>query len=177
MKCSIPEIAWHNRDPVLSVDFQPSQTQKDFIRLATGGCDTHVVVSYHLLSLLVTYLTGYTMPNKWLQAKPSHPGRFATRVGGYFTYLLWMLFKSCCVFCLFKFWHTKYLISAKGYIKTYVKNLRQRYRCSHVYFMNVSIQAFMLFTFLCHQPVHSRHCVMNWVNYFFLSRYIKFLDT
>lgn len=43
MKCVIPEISYHNRDPVLSVDFQrplPGQPT----RLATAGSDTHVVI-------------------------------------------------------------------------------------------------------------------------------------
>lgn len=35
MKCQIPEISWHNRDPVLSVDFQPKQDE--LTRLASGG--------------------------------------------------------------------------------------------------------------------------------------------
>lgn len=35
MKCQIPEISWHNRDPVLSVDFQPKIDK--FQRLASGG--------------------------------------------------------------------------------------------------------------------------------------------
>merc|ERR1712240_338472 len=38
----IPEIAYHNRDPVLSVDFQ--QTEGLPVRLATAGSDTHVVI-------------------------------------------------------------------------------------------------------------------------------------
>jgi len=38
MKCQIPEISWHNRDPVLSVDFQPKTKDSDnFSRLASGG--------------------------------------------------------------------------------------------------------------------------------------------
>lgn len=38
MKCQIPEISWHNRDPVLSVDFQPKTEESDgFMRLASGG--------------------------------------------------------------------------------------------------------------------------------------------
>lgn len=44
MKYSIPEISWHNRDPVLSVDFQPKQTQDEPLRVATGGADSHVLV-------------------------------------------------------------------------------------------------------------------------------------
>ncbi|XP_055624855.1 chromatin assembly factor 1 subunit B [Toxorhynchites rutilus septentrionalis] len=46
MKCQIPEISWHNRDPVLSVDIQLKQsTEKgDFYRLASGGTDSHVLI-------------------------------------------------------------------------------------------------------------------------------------
>lgn len=45
MKCLIPEISWHNRDPVLSVDIQPKPLQGDNkIRLASGGYDSHVLV-------------------------------------------------------------------------------------------------------------------------------------
>lgn len=36
MKCQIPEISWHNRDPVLSVDFQP-KSEDSIMRLASGG--------------------------------------------------------------------------------------------------------------------------------------------
>ncbi|KAJ8869278.1 hypothetical protein PR048_030850 [Dryococelus australis] len=43
MKCTIPEISWHNRDPVLSVDVQCGK-EDDFYRLASGGTDSHVVV-------------------------------------------------------------------------------------------------------------------------------------
>jgi len=43
MKCVIPEISYHNRDPVLSLDFQLSS--KDSVtRLATAGSDNHVVI-------------------------------------------------------------------------------------------------------------------------------------
>lgn len=46
MKCTIPEISWHNRDPVLSVDVQPKTNSKEqFHRLASGGTDSHVLVS------------------------------------------------------------------------------------------------------------------------------------
>lgn len=48
MKCTIPEISWHNRDPVLSVDIQPKNSkiadEPEFIRLASGGTDSHVLV-------------------------------------------------------------------------------------------------------------------------------------
>lgn len=38
MKVEIPEISWHNRDPVLSVDFQPKHERSDkFLRLASAG--------------------------------------------------------------------------------------------------------------------------------------------
>lgn len=47
MKCTIPEISWHNRDPVLSVDIQPQVRKKaDFYRLASGGTDSHVLVRF-----------------------------------------------------------------------------------------------------------------------------------
>ncbi|CAD6241091.1 GSCOCG00009126001-RA-CDS [Cotesia congregata] len=50
MKCTIPEISWHNRDPVLSVDLQQCKFNKDdktdkiYWRLATGGADSHVLI-------------------------------------------------------------------------------------------------------------------------------------
>lgn len=44
MKFAIPEISWHNRDPVLSVDFQPKTEESGPLRLATGGTDSHVLV-------------------------------------------------------------------------------------------------------------------------------------
>lgn len=44
MKFTIPEISWHNRDPVLSVDFQPKREENGPMRLATGGTDSHVLV-------------------------------------------------------------------------------------------------------------------------------------
>ncbi|CAH2077186.1 unnamed protein product, partial [Iphiclides podalirius] len=46
MKFSIPEISWHNRDPVLSVDFQPKREANEPLRLATGGTDSHVLIWY-----------------------------------------------------------------------------------------------------------------------------------
>uniref|UniRef100_A0A182NH61 CAF1B/HIR1 beta-propeller domain-containing protein n=1 Tax=Anopheles dirus TaxID=7168 RepID=A0A182NH61_9DIPT len=48
MKCQIPEISWHNRDPVLSVDIQPkTATDRDHQhRLASGGTDSHVLIWY-----------------------------------------------------------------------------------------------------------------------------------
>ncbi|GAB6032501.1 hypothetical protein CHUAL_011397 [Chamberlinius hualienensis] len=44
MKCHIPEISWHNREPVLSVDFQRSNGE--IRRLATAGVDKHVLIWY-----------------------------------------------------------------------------------------------------------------------------------
>ncbi|XP_043493173.1 chromatin assembly factor 1 subunit B [Polistes fuscatus] len=53
MKCTTPEISWHNRDPVLSIDIQnkpcESNTSEKFWRLATGGADSHVLI-WHLLT-------------------------------------------------------------------------------------------------------------------------------
>ncbi|XP_046826666.1 chromatin assembly factor 1 subunit B isoform X1 [Vespa crabro] len=53
MKCTTPEISWHNRDPVLSIDIQNKSCEtsagEDFWRLATGGADSHVLI-WHLLS-------------------------------------------------------------------------------------------------------------------------------
>ncbi|KAJ8721164.1 hypothetical protein PYW07_001939 [Mythimna separata] len=46
MKFAIPEISWHNRDPVLSVDFQPKADSTEPLRLATGGTDSHVLIWY-----------------------------------------------------------------------------------------------------------------------------------
>lgn len=50
MKCVIPEISWHNRDPVLSVDIQPKRAGdlSDMYRLASGGSDSHVLVNRNL---------------------------------------------------------------------------------------------------------------------------------
>lgn len=51
MKCTTPEISWHNRDAVLSVDVQNNSCVnlkgESFWRVATGGADCHVVV-WHL---------------------------------------------------------------------------------------------------------------------------------
>ncbi|ENN76398.1 hypothetical protein D910_11396, partial [Dendroctonus ponderosae] len=42
MKCTIPEISWHNKEPVFSVDIFPENGQ--FYRLASGGGDCHVLI-------------------------------------------------------------------------------------------------------------------------------------
>ncbi|EZA57248.1 hypothetical protein DMN91_002477 [Ooceraea biroi] len=51
MKCTTPEISWHNRDPVLSVDIQSdlcvNLKGEKFWRVATGGADGHVLI-WHL---------------------------------------------------------------------------------------------------------------------------------
>ncbi|GFQ95064.1 chromatin assembly factor 1 subunit B [Trichonephila clavata] len=44
MKCQIPQISWHSRDPVLSIDFQPGK--RNVQRLASGGTDSHVLIWY-----------------------------------------------------------------------------------------------------------------------------------
>ena len=49
MKFSTPEVAWHNRDPVYSVDIQP-QLQKgenggeEWYRVATSGADSAIII-------------------------------------------------------------------------------------------------------------------------------------
>ncbi|XP_013103954.2 chromatin assembly factor 1 subunit B [Stomoxys calcitrans] len=50
MKCKIPEISWHNRDPVLSVDIQPKTSSTNIYRLASGGTDAHVLIWYMKLT-------------------------------------------------------------------------------------------------------------------------------
>lgn len=47
MKCHVPEISWHNRDPIFSVDFQPSADKHR--RMASCGSDTHVMVWFVIL--------------------------------------------------------------------------------------------------------------------------------
>lgn len=59
MKCRIPEISWHNRDPVLSVDVQLACKNENFERLATGGTDSHVVVS--IQNVLNMYISKWSI--------------------------------------------------------------------------------------------------------------------
>ncbi|KAK3917922.1 Chromatin assembly factor 1 subunit B [Frankliniella fusca] len=49
MRCTIPEISWHNRDPVLSIDIQKQHSDEPFYRLASGGTDSHVLI-WHVKS-------------------------------------------------------------------------------------------------------------------------------
>lgn len=55
MKCYTPEIAWHNRDPVFSVDIQRDPVSKSIYRLASGGADTHIVVRKTLFSSVQSF--------------------------------------------------------------------------------------------------------------------------
>ena len=60
MKVQTPQIAWHNRDRVSSVSIQPfaypTPTKEGGTRIATGGDDTHVVVSNtYLLNKISLY--------------------------------------------------------------------------------------------------------------------------
>ena len=56
MKAVVPEIAWHNKSPVFSIDIQ-STYNKGFYRAATGGGDSHIVVRSlkKILSLIFYY--------------------------------------------------------------------------------------------------------------------------
>lgn len=65
MKCVTAEIAWHNREPVLSCDLHTDR-EHGITRLATAGADTHVIVSsrYCYQCLLAALLTG-TLTQIW----------------------------------------------------------------------------------------------------------------
>lgn len=46
MRVVIPQIAWHARDPVLTLDFDPKgKSEQGYYRLATGGADRLLLVS------------------------------------------------------------------------------------------------------------------------------------
>ena len=47
MKLVTPEISWHGRDPIYSVDFQ--YKDGEITRLATCGTDSNVIVSFGYL--------------------------------------------------------------------------------------------------------------------------------
>ena len=51
MKVTIPEIAWHNRDPVFSADFSPADGQS--WRMATAGADADVKVKREWVNFVV----------------------------------------------------------------------------------------------------------------------------
>ena len=44
MKLCTPQIVWHDKDPIYSVDFHHERGSE--WRLASGGTDKHVKVSY-----------------------------------------------------------------------------------------------------------------------------------
>ncbi|XP_050507028.1 chromatin assembly factor 1 subunit B [Diabrotica virgifera virgifera] len=48
MKCTIPEISWHNKEPVLSVDIHP--ISNGHYRLASGGVDSHILIWQLIIS-------------------------------------------------------------------------------------------------------------------------------
>lgn len=61
MKCQIPEISWHNRDPVLSVDFQSKTDKSDkLLRLASGG--SGLCINSLLDLFLINYVFRFTCP-------------------------------------------------------------------------------------------------------------------
>lgn len=79
MKCQVPQISWHSRDPVLSIDFQP--IQGDFFRLATAGTDSHVLMWYITYqdnkSIKVEYASDLYRHNKSVNAVRFSPnGQF-----------------------------------------------------------------------------------------------------
>ena len=59
MKVTIPEISWHNRDPVLSIDIQTKSDEQNkgenFWRLATGGADSHILVSTNKYKIVIKF--------------------------------------------------------------------------------------------------------------------------
>lgn len=68
MKCQIPEIFWHNRDPVLSIDIQPKPLDgDDKIRVASAGYDSHVLVRaltyYNLQAFFFSFQCKITCEN------------------------------------------------------------------------------------------------------------------
>ncbi|KAF0306921.1 Chromatin assembly factor 1 subunit B [Amphibalanus amphitrite] len=44
MKCTVPQISWHNKDPVLSLDVHSVPITPEHYRIASGGNDSHVVM-------------------------------------------------------------------------------------------------------------------------------------
>lgn len=80
MKFAIPEISWHNRDPVLSVDFQPKAAAGDPLRLATGGTDSHVLVCNFNLILDNFILYTYRRTKLWRKNKLWKLGKVILRM-------------------------------------------------------------------------------------------------
>ena len=58
MKVTVPEISFHNRDPILSVDIQLNAPD-GIIRMATAGTDTHVVVSIVFIYIAIVLYNVY----------------------------------------------------------------------------------------------------------------------
>ena len=58
MKCTTPEISWHGRDPIYSIDFQYLHGKKH--RIATCGTDQLVRVCWTYVSLRYTHV--HTLP-------------------------------------------------------------------------------------------------------------------
>lgn len=57
MKVVIPQIAWHARDPVLTIDFDPrGKTEEGYYRLVTGGADKLLLVNKTVTSCLLLHL-------------------------------------------------------------------------------------------------------------------------
>ena len=48
MKVTTPEISWHERDPIYTVDIQPGQHK--IRRLVSGGVDKYVRVGAYFVS-------------------------------------------------------------------------------------------------------------------------------
>lgn len=71
MKCVVPEISWHNRDPVYTVDIQPKINPNErFYRLASGGADSHVVVRLCLIFFLILiFFYKNNVINFWFYSK------------------------------------------------------------------------------------------------------------
>lgn len=68
MKCSIPEISWHNRDPVLSVDVQignfKNSAQESYWRIVTAGADSHVLVMNYFILIPISNILDTLMKRK-----------------------------------------------------------------------------------------------------------------
>ena len=94
MKLCTPAIAWHNRERVASVDFQPRQWPEPEesgvkrVRVASGGDDHHVVVSKMSPTLLLLDFVDpgvslWRRSGRWGRTRRARPcsGRCATSAG------------------------------------------------------------------------------------------------